>query len=200
MKAGLPCNQFGQVTNVSLGLSVQSPSLALALAILISASPVYGGQDLISLAKNHPIKTVFDLPDISQEQHTQIYRLKNKFKEQTKPLKDELSKIKGDLAKPSQQEGTEIGSAIMAGLVKVEMKPEERGKEQARKKALNRFESLRLQIKQEKLKTWQAIIDVLTPEQRAKLSVILSDKQSSNLPPHGNKTGSRAEGIPEKAK
>ncbi|MCA9801703.1 MAG: hypothetical protein KC777_06935 [Cyanobacteria bacterium HKST-UBA02] len=170
------------------------------MAILISASPAFGGQDLVSLAKNHPIKTVFDLPDISQEQHTRIYKLKNKFKEQTKPLKDELSKIKSDLAKPPQQEGAEIGSAIMAGLAKVDIEPEKPEKAQARKKVANRFESLRLQIAQEKKRTWQAIIDVLTPEQQAELSAILSEKKSPNQASHRNKAGIRAESIPEKAK
>lgn len=187
----MPFRPFGQVTVVTLEISVQSRSLAIALAIIVSASPAFGGRHTAKVTDKNPINAVFDLQDLSQEQHKKIYRIKCKFKERIKPLKEELSQLRD--ANAPKKGGTEIGSAIMAGLAAVDIEPDEPKKEQAQKKALSRFDSLRLQIAQEKKKAWQEILDVLTPEQQADLSTILSERQAAKLKNHRHKEGSIGE-------
>lgn len=152
--------------------------------------------------KHTPMSLVLGLSDLNQKQETEIRGIQAKFKRTIKPLKKEYEQVREQLHisenKPLKTERAEIGSAIMAGLVKIEPdNSESKSMEKIYGKAppdqssaagnvsnrdqeielMRKFRSLKFQIKKEKEKAWNEILAVLTPKQRASLGVTADLRQ-----------------------
>lgn len=139
---------------------------------------------------------VWNLPDLSTRQKSEITRIQQQFKSLIHPLKEEMFELKSQVSTKKKhkrgartQPSSEIGGAIMAGLIKVE-RPHSSDKSKSEtepaqdyamdktpdgsayqkdKELIRRAKLIKQKIKQMKGEAWSQIMSQLTPAQKSRL-------------------------------
>lgn len=141
------------------------------------------------------IDDVWSLPDLTPRQKSEIERIERQLKASIRPMKKEMLTLRSQVSKKKNYNafgadappGTEIGGAIMAGLIKVERPEPADDKKSAtesglakkktpdasaskkRRELKHRARLLKQKIKQIKQEARLQIMSLLTPAQKARL-------------------------------